>query len=55
MKTYSSAPAGLRDAMRLAEGMTNKWAAVDFDKGGGKAVLAIPRRLRGRAAVALQR
>ena len=47
MKTYSSAAAGLRDAMRLAEGMTNKWAVVDFDKGGGKAVLAIPRRLRG--------
>lgn len=42
MKEYPSEAAGLRDAMRLAAGMTSKWAAVDFDFGGGKAVIAIP-------------
>ncbi len=40
MKTYPSPAAALRDAMRLAEGMTHKWAAVDIPFGGGKAVLA---------------
>ena len=33
------------DAMRLAEGMTYKWAAMDFPFGGGKTVLAVPRPL----------
>lgn len=42
MKTYDSPEDGLRDAMRLAEGMTYKWAALDFPFGGGKAVLAVP-------------
>lgn len=42
MKSYESPEAGLRDAMRLAEGMTYKWAALDFPFGGGKAVLAVP-------------
>jgi leucine dehydrogenase len=35
--------------MRLARGMTHKWAALDFDSGGGKAVLAVPERLDGDA------
>ena len=30
LKTYGSPAEGLRDAMRLAEGMTFKWAAMDF-------------------------
>jgi leucine dehydrogenase len=42
MKVYPRAEDGLRDAMRLAEGMTFKWAAMDFPYGGGKTVLAIP-------------
>ncbi len=46
MKSYASPVDGLRDAMRLAEGMTHKWAALGFDSGGGKAVLAIPGPLR---------
>ncbi len=46
MKVYSGPAAGLRDAMRLARGMTHKWAAVGLDHGGGKAVLALSRPLQ---------
>jgi len=42
MKPYPSPAAALRDAMRLAEGMTHKWAAVGGPFGGGKAVIAPP-------------
>lgn len=42
MKQYERPEQGLRDAMRLAKGMTCKWAALDLACGGGKAVLAIP-------------
>lgn len=42
---YPSPSAGLRDAMRLARGMTHKWAALKFKQGGGKAVLAVPEDL----------
>jgi leucine dehydrogenase len=42
MKTYPDLPAARRDAERLAEGMTYKWAAAGFPRGGGKAVLAVP-------------
>jgi leucine dehydrogenase len=45
MKVYPSPADGLRDAQRLAEGMTHKWAALDFPFGGGKAVLALARPL----------
>ncbi len=45
MKVYPTPADGLRDAMRLAEGMTYKWASLDMPYGGGKAVLAIPRPL----------
>ena len=45
MKVYPSPAAGLRDAMRLARGMTNKWAALEAGYGGGKAVLALSREL----------
>ena len=42
MRVYGSPEEGLRDAQRLAEGMTYKWAAIDFPLGGGKAVIALP-------------
>lgn len=45
MKVYDGPADGLRDAMRLAEGMTWKWAAMDFPYGGGKSVLALSRPL----------
>jgi len=35
----------LADGLRLARGMTYKWAAMDFPFGGGKSVLAVPRPL----------
>jgi leucine dehydrogenase len=42
MKVYPDPVAALRDAMRLAEGMTEKFAIGGMPRGGGKAVLAIP-------------
>lgn len=47
MKVYDRPEDGLQDALRLSEGMTYKWAAMDFPFGGGKAVLAVPRPLEG--------
>lgn len=47
MRMYDEPAEGLRDAMRLAEGMTHKWAAAGLDFGGGKSVLAIARPLEG--------
>ncbi len=55
MKTYARPADGLRDAMRLAEGMTYKWAAIDFSFGGGKSVLAVPPGLEGPAREGLLR
>jgi leucine dehydrogenase len=45
MTVYPSPEDGLVDAMRLAEGMTYKWAAAGLEFGGGKAVLALERQL----------
>jgi leucine dehydrogenase len=42
LKPYPTPRDALFDAMRLAEGMTYKWAGVEFPRGGGKAVLDIP-------------
>ncbi|MFY9549680.1 MAG: Glu/Leu/Phe/Val dehydrogenase dimerization domain-containing protein, partial [Thermoanaerobaculia bacterium] len=42
MAVYPDRDAALDDAMRLAEGMTYKWAAAGFPRGGGKAVVALP-------------
>jgi leucine dehydrogenase len=42
MIPYPDLEAARRDAMRLAAGMTYKWAAAGFPRGGGKAVLAAP-------------
>ncbi|HZD03308.1 MAG TPA: Glu/Leu/Phe/Val dehydrogenase dimerization domain-containing protein, partial [Longimicrobiales bacterium] len=47
MRVYGHPSEGLRDALRLAEGMTRKWAVIDLPYGGGKAVLAVPRPLQG--------
>lgn len=47
MKVYPDLAAALLDAMRLAEGMTWKWAGVGIPRGGAKAVIAIPRPLAG--------
>lgn len=41
MRTYPSPAEGLRDAQRLAETMTLKWATLEQEMGGGKAVLAL--------------
>jgi leucine dehydrogenase len=43
MRVYDRPAAGLEDAMRLAEGMTRKWAVLGLPFGGGKAVLAVTR------------
>jgi len=53
MKVYDRPEDGLVDALRLAEGMTYKWAAMDFPFGGGKTVLAVPRPLEGEERRAL--
>lgn len=45
MRVYPRPEDGLRDALRLAEGMTHKWAAIQLGFGGGKAVLALSREL----------
>ncbi len=47
MKVYPCPEDGLRDALRLAEGMTYKWAAIDVEFGGGKAVIALSRPVAG--------
>jgi leucine dehydrogenase len=49
MKLYDRPEDGLRDAMRLAEGMTHKWASIGLGFGGGKAVLGLSRDLDGEA------
>jgi leucine dehydrogenase len=42
IRVYPAPRDALLDAMRLAEGMTAKWACIGFPLGGGKSVLAIP-------------
>jgi leucine dehydrogenase len=42
LKVYASPAEALRDGMRLAAGMTLKFAVAGFGFGGGKAVLAVP-------------
>lgn len=55
MRVYERPEDGLLDAMRLAEGMTYKWAALEMPVGGGKAVLAVPGPLAGSARQGLFR
>lgn len=47
LRSYPDRSAALRDAMRLAEGMTYKWAGIDVGLGGGKAVVDLPAPLEG--------
>ncbi len=47
MKVYPTPADGLRDAMRLARGMTHKWAAIDHHFGGGKSVIALSHPIEG--------
>ncbi len=42
MKHYASQEAALADALRLASGMTYKFAVPGIERGGGKAVISIP-------------
>ncbi len=42
MKSYPDVRAALEDALRLAEGMTYKFAGPGMPYGGGKAVIALP-------------
>ena len=53
IKTYPTEADALRDAMRLAEGMTHKWAGLGLPRGGGKSVLAVPGPVTGGARRAL--
>jgi glutamate dehydrogenase/leucine dehydrogenase len=55
MKTYPDEESARRDAMRLAEAMTYKWAAADLPRGGGKAVLAVSPALGASAREGLLR
>ncbi len=55
MRVYPAPAEGLRDALRLAEGMTHKWAVLDLGYGGGKSVLAVPRVLEGEERIGLFR
>ena len=52
-KRYASPQEALQDAMRLAEGMTYKWAGIGFPRGGGKGVLGTSRDLPGEEREAL--
>jgi leucine dehydrogenase len=45
MRQYGGLEDALRDVLRLAEGMTYKWAVPGFERGGGKAVIAVPGEL----------
>lgn len=47
MKSYPAPAEALRDATRLAEGMTWKWAGIDFGFGGGKCVVDLDEPLEG--------
>jgi glutamate dehydrogenase/leucine dehydrogenase len=47
MNVYAKPADGLADAMRLSAGMTMKFAAAGLERGGGKAVLAVPRLPEG--------
>jgi glutamate dehydrogenase/leucine dehydrogenase len=55
MISYDDLASARRDAMRLSEGMTYKWAAAGFPRGGGKGVIAAPPGLDVRARAGLLR
>lgn len=45
MKPYPDPGAALQDALRLAEGMTYKFSVLGMNRGGAKAVIAVPGNL----------
>ena len=49
LRVYPTPSDGLADAMRLSGAMTRKFAAAGIPRGGGKAVLAVPRLPAGDA------
>ena len=49
MRVYEQPADGLADAMRLSQAMTVKMAVAGADRGGGKAVLAVPELPTGTA------
>jgi len=53
MKVYPTPEDGLLDAIRLAEGMTHKWAAIEVGYGGGKSVIALSQPVSGEARTQL--
>jgi glutamate dehydrogenase/leucine dehydrogenase len=53
MRVYDSPADGLADAMRLSQAMTAKMACANTERGGGKAVLAVPKLPTGAARRAL--
>ncbi|MEP6993642.1 MAG: Glu/Leu/Phe/Val dehydrogenase dimerization domain-containing protein [Acidobacteriota bacterium] len=55
MIAYPDLAAARSDAMRLAAGMTYKWAAAGFAGGGGKGVIAAPAGLSAASRAALLR
>lgn len=55
MKVYPEPGEGLWDALRLAEGMTYKWAAIDVDYSGAKGVIALSRPAAGEERTGLLR
>ena len=55
MKSYSDLKEALKDAQRLAGGMTLKWAAAGIKYGGGKCVIAVPPDLDSQARTQLLR
>ncbi len=55
MKPYACLEAALADALRLASGMTYKFAVPGIERGGGKAVISIPEDLEPDSRPALLR
>jgi leucine dehydrogenase len=55
MRVYPSPLDGLADAMRLSRAMTVKMAGANLERGGGKAVLAVPELPSGEPRRALLR
>src|SRR5436305_15197180 len=53
MRVYDRPADGLADAMRLSQAMTAKMACANAERGGGKAVLAVPELPTGDARRAL--
>jgi len=53
LRVYPTPADGLADAMRLSQAMTVKMAVANADRGGGKAVLAVPELPQGAARRAL--